>query len=161
LFHRTVSEFLFEWRRASATGRRELTVVGDPQSARAYEIRNLLARNGVPHAFHSCDSGEGARILDAFGRAGCRTPVVLLPDDSVLDGPSADVLARAGYRVPTELPDAGRFDVAIVGAGPAGLAAAVYASSEGLRALVVEQRSIGGQSTASARIRNYLGFSRG
>jgi thioredoxin reductase (NADPH) len=88
-------------------------------------------------------------------------PVVVLPDDTVLDDPSDDLLAREGYGVPTQPRDSGPFDVVIIGAGPAGLAAAVYASSEGLRALVVEQRSIGGQCTASARIRNYLGFSRG
>ena len=161
LFHRTVSEFLFEWRRASASGRREITVVADPSSRRGYEIRNLLARNGVPHVFHSCDSDEGRRVLASCGRSGSRAPVVLLPDDSVLDDPSDEVLAREGYQVPTELPGAGGFDVVIVGAGPAGLAAAVYASSEGLRALVIERESIGGQSTSSARIRNYLGFARG
>ena len=161
LFHRTVSDFLFEWNRASARGRRELTVVADPQTKRGYEIRNLLARNGVPHVFYSCDSEEGRRILGTCERAGSRDPVVLLPDDTVLDDPSDELLAREGYRVPTELRGDGRYDVVIVGAGPAGLAAAVYASSEGLRALVVEQSSIGGQSTSSARIRNYLGFSRG
>jgi thioredoxin reductase (NADPH) len=161
LFHRTVSEFLFEWRRASASGRRELTVVADPSSARGYEIRNLLARNGVPHVFHSCDTDEGKRILGWCGREGSRIPVVLLPDDTVLENPSDELLAREGYRLPTELREHRAFDVVIVGAGPAGLAAAVYASSEGLDALVVEQRAIGGQSTSSARIRNYLGFSRG
>lgn len=161
LFHRTVSEFLFEWRRASASGRRELTVVADPRSRRGYEIRNLLARNGVPHVFHSCDSDEGTRILRDCDRVDSRTPVVLLPDDSVLDNPSDEMLAREGYRVPTELREGGEFDVAVVGAGPAGLAAAVYASSEGLRAVVVERTSIGGQCTSSARIRNYLGFARG
>ena len=161
LFHRTVSEFLFEWGRASSTGRREITVVADPRSPRGYEIRNLLARNGVPHVFHSCDSEEGKRILQACSRQSSREPVVLLPDDEVLDNPSDERLAKEGYRLPTELREEGVFDVVIVGAGPAGLAAAVYASSEGLRALVVEQRSIGGQSTSSARIRNYLGFSRG
>lgn len=161
LFQRTISELLFEWRRASATGRRELTVVADPRSARGYEIRNLLARNGVPHAFHSCDSEEGKRLLEFCERAGSRVPVVLLPDDTVLENPSDENLAREGYRLPTELREQGEFDVVVVGAGPAGLAAAVYASSEGLRALVVEQRSIGGQSTSSARIRNYLGFPRG
>jgi thioredoxin reductase (NADPH) len=86
---------------------------------------------------------------------------VLLPDDTVLDNPSDEVLAREGYRVPTQLEEEGSFDVAVIGAGPAGLAAAVYASSEGLRAVVVERQSIGGQCTSSARIRNYLGFSRG
>lgn len=161
LFHRTVSEFLFEWRRASALGRRELTVVADPSSSRGYEIRNLLARNGVPHVFFSCDSDEGRAILSQCDRVDARRPIVLLPDDSVLDNPTDEVLAREGYRVPMELREHGRFDVAIVGAGPAGLAAAVYASSEGLRAVVVERESIGGQSTSSARIRNYLGFSRG
>ena len=161
LFHRTVSEFLFEWRRASALGRRELTVVADPSSSRCYEIRNLLARNGVPHVFFSCDSDEGRAILSQCDRVDARRPIVLLPDDSVLDNPTDEVLAREGYRVPMELREHGRFDVAIVGAGPAGLAAAVYASSEGLRAVVVERESIGGQSTSSARIRNYLGFSRG
>jgi thioredoxin reductase (NADPH) len=161
LFQRTVSELLFEWRRASASGRRELTVVADPRSTRGYEIRNLLARNGVPHAFHSCDSQEGKRLLEWCGREGSRVPVVLLPDDTVLENPSDEILAREGYRLPTELQEQGEFDVVVVGAGPAGLAAAVYASSEGLRALVVEQRSIGGQSTSSARIRNYLGFPRG
>ena len=160
LFHRTVSEFLFEWRRASAIGRREITVVAEARSPRGYEIRNLLARNGVPHVFHSCDSDEGRRVLSSCLREGAREPIVLLPDDTVLDNPSDEVLAREGYRVPTELRKRA-FDVVIIGAGPAGLAAAVYAASEGLRALVVEQGSIGGQSTSSARIRNYLGFSRG
>jgi thioredoxin reductase (NADPH) len=161
LFHRTVSEFLFEWHRASARGRREITVVADPHSQRGYEIRNLLARNGVPHVFHSCDSPEGLSILGWCERPGVREPVVVLPDDTVLDDPTDEVLAREGYRVPTELRGDRMYDVVIVGAGPAGLAAAVYASSEGLRALVVERESIGGQSTSSARIRNYLGFSRG
>jgi thioredoxin reductase (NADPH) len=161
LFHRTVSEFLFEWNRASARGRREITVVAEPHSTRGYEIRNLLARNGVPHVFHSSESDEGRRLLGWCERPGERNPVVILPDDTVLDDPSDELLAREGYRVPTVLRGEGSYDVVIVGAGPAGLAAAVYASSEGLRALVVERESIGGQSTSSARIRNYLGFSRG
>jgi thioredoxin reductase (NADPH) len=161
LFHRTVSEFLHEWRRANADGRRELTVVADRWSRRGYELRNLLARNGVPHAFHSSDSEEGQRILGECGHPGAAEPVVLAPQGIVLVDPSNQDLAAHGYRVPTELPDTGAFDVAIVGAGPAGLAAAVYASSEGLRALVVERESIGGQAGSSAKIRNYLGFQRG
>jgi thioredoxin reductase (NADPH) len=161
LFHRTISELLFEWNRASARGRREITVVADPSIPRSYEIRNLLARNGIPHVFHSCDSLEGRSLLGWCERPGIRDPVVVLPDDTVLDNPSDEVLAREGYRVPTELRGEGSYDVVIVGGGPAGLAAAVYASSEGLRALVIERESIGGQSTSSARIRNYLGFARG
>jgi thioredoxin reductase (NADPH) len=161
LFHRLISEFLQEWRRQNAPGRREITVVADPWSPRGYELRNLLARNGVPHAFHSCDSDEGAEFLRACGQDGATVPVVLLPDGSALVDPKPEDLAQHGTRMRTELDDTGVFDVVIVGAGPAGLAAAVYASSEGLRALVVERESIGGQAGSSTRIRNYLGFSRG
>jgi thioredoxin reductase (NADPH) len=161
LFHRLLSEFLHEWRRANAPGRRELTVVADPWSPRGYELRNLLARNGVPHAFHACDSPEGAEFLRSCGREGTPEPVVLLPDGTVLVDPRAEDLARHGTRMRTELEDPGPYDVVVVGAGPAGLAAAVYAASEGLHALVVERESIGGQAGSSSRIRNYLGFARG
>ena len=162
LFHRTVVEFLHEWRRAHGTGRRELTVVADRYSPRGFELRNLLARNGVPHAWHTSDSDEGRRLLHVCGREESSEPVVLLPDDSFLVDPTNQELAEKGYRVRTSVAaDSGVFDVAVVGAGPAGLAAAVYASSEGLKALVVERTSIGGQAGASARIRNYLGFQRG
>ncbi len=160
LFHRLVSEFLQEWRRATE-GRLELTVVAEPWSSRGYEIRNLLARTGVPHAFYSSDSEEARELLQSCGYQVSDRPAVVLPDDTVLDDPSDDELADHGYKVSTELEDPGQFDVVIVGAGPAGLAAAVYASSEGLRALVVDHASIGGQARSSARIRNYLGFQRG
>ncbi len=162
LFHRTICEFLHEWRRATAQGRRELTVVADRFSPRGFELRNLLARNGVPHAFSASDSEEGRGLLEACGRSDSGEPIVILPDNSVLVDPSNQDLAEKGYRVWTRLEQgSGPFDVAIVGAGPAGLAAAVYASSEGLRVAVVEQESIGGQAGSSARIRNYLGFQRG
>ncbi|MGH3066837.1 MAG: FAD-dependent oxidoreductase [Gaiellaceae bacterium] len=161
LFHRLVSDLLHEWRRANAPGRREITVVADPWSPRGYELRNLLARNGVPHAFHTCDSYEGAEYLRVCGHEGARVPVVLLPDGSALVDPKPEDLAQHGTRMTIELDDPDPFDVVVVGAGPAGLAAAVYASSEGLRALVVERESIGGQAGSSTRIRNYLGFSRG
>ncbi|MBA3561325.1 MAG: FAD-dependent oxidoreductase [Actinobacteria bacterium] len=160
LFHRVVSEFLQEWRRATE-GRLELTVVAEPWSSRGYEIRNLLARTGVPHAFYSSGSDEARELLQTCGVQVSDRPAVVLPDDTVLDDPSDDELAEHGYKVRTELDDPGEFDVVIVGAGPAGLAAAVYASSEGLRALVVDHASIGGQARSSARIRNYLGFQRG
>jgi thioredoxin reductase (NADPH) len=162
LFHRTICEFLHEWRRATNQGRRELTVVAGRFSSRGFELRNLLARNGVPHAFQASDSEQGRRILQGLGRAESIEPIVVLPDNRFLVDPSNQDLAEKGYRVRTRLDrDSGRFDVAIVGAGPAGLAAAVYASSEGLRTIVVERESIGGQAGSSARIRNYLGFQRG
>ena len=162
LFHRTICEFLHEWRRGTPGGRRELTVVADRRSPRGFELRNLLARNGVPHAFHANDSEEGRRLLRICGREGSSQPIVLLPDNRFLVDPSNQALAEEGYRVRTRLDThSGPFDVAVVGAGPAGLAAAVYASSEGLEVVVVEQESIGGQAGSSARIRNYLGFQRG
>jgi thioredoxin reductase (NADPH) len=160
LFHRVVSEFLQEWRRATE-GRLELTVIADPWSPKGYELRNLLARHGVPHSFHPSDSDEARQLLEVCNQTPSEKPVVVLPDDSVLVDPTSEDLAERGYHVPTDLDQPGTFDVLIVGAGPAGLAAAVYASSEGLRALVVEPESIGGQAGSSARIRNYLGFQRG
>jgi thioredoxin reductase (NADPH) len=161
LFHRLVSEFLQEWRRQNAPGRREITVVADPWSPRGYALRNLLARNGVPHAFHTPDSPEGQEYLRICNLPGADAPVVVLPDGTGLLDPQPEDLAQHGTRMQTDLEHPGSFDVVIVGAGPAGLAAAVYASSEGLDALVVERESIGGQAGTSTRIRNYLGFSRG
>ena len=161
LFHRLVSEFLQEWRRHNAPGRRELTVVADPLTPRGYELRSQLARAGVPHAFHTPDSVEGMEFLRLCQQEDGTVPVVVLQDGSWLVDPEAEDLARHATRMRTELDDPGPYDVVIVGAGPAGLAAAVYASSEGLRALVVERDNAGGQAGSSTRIRNYLGFSRG
>ena len=159
-FHRTVSEFLHEWSRADASVPQEVNVVADAWSSRAHEIRNLLTRNGVPHVFHPNDSPDGEAVLRRAGHVGATKPVVVMLDGRTFVDPTNAELAR-GYGAMTELEGGRQFDVVIVGAGPAGLAAAVYASSEGLRALVVERESIGGQAGSSARIRNYLGFARG
>jgi thioredoxin reductase (NADPH) len=158
-FHRTISELLLEWQRAHPTVPREVTVVCDPGTPRANELRTLLARNGVPHAFRASDSPEGRRLLEGANLEAGREPVVFYVDGRVLENPSNTDLAR-GYRVPTEL-DRLDYDVVVVGAGPGGLSAAVYASCEGLDTLVVERESIGGQASSSSRIRNYLGFPRG
>jgi thioredoxin reductase (NADPH) len=161
LFHRLVSEFLQEWRRQNAPGRREITVVADPKSPRGYALRTHLARNGVPHAFHTPDSDEGKEYLAACHQQGADVPVVVLPDGTPLVDPRPDELAQQGTGMRTDVDRSAPFDVVVIGAGPAGLAAAVYASSEGLDALVVEREAIGGQAGTSTRIRNYLGFSRG
>jgi thioredoxin reductase (NADPH) len=160
LFHRTVSEFLHEWARADVLAPREVTVVANPWAPRTHEIRDLLTRNGVPHVFYPNGSPEADEVLRRAGRERSIDPIVVLLDGRVLVNPSNAELA-AGYGVPTQLEGEREFDVVVIGAGPAGLAAAVYASSEGLRALVVEREAIGGQAGSSARIRNYLGFSRG
>ena len=160
LFHRAVSEYLHEWSRVDLSAPREVTLVANPRSARAHELRDLLARNGVPFSFLACDSPEGSDRLRAVGHPGVNEPVVIFLDGRVMVSPSNTELAQ-GYGVMTELQGSREFDVVIIGAGPGGLAAAVYAASEGLRALVVERESIGGQAGSSSRIRNYLGFARG
>jgi thioredoxin reductase (NADPH) len=160
LFHRTLGEFLHEWARSDSPEPREIAVVADPTERRGHELRSLLARNGVPHVFHEREGDDGRRLLELADATEARGPVVITLDGSVLIDPSNAQLARS-YGVSTELAGSSEFDIAIVGAGPAGLAAAVYAVSEGYRALVVERESIGGQAGTSSRIRNYLGFPRG
>lgn len=159
-FHRTITEFLLEWERAAATAPREVTVVGDPRTRRMHELLSLLARNGIPHAAYPAASERGRAVLTEAGAPTTGEPVVVLRGGRVLVGPTNAELAAA-YGIPTSLTGSTEFDVVIVGSGPAGLAAAVYAASEGLATLVVERESIGGQAASSSLIRNYLGFSRG
>ena len=160
LFHRTIAEFVHEWSRLDLSRPKEIAVVGERWSPRAHELRNLLARNGVPHVFHPSDSPQGRRLLRGARRENAAAPVVITVDGRVLVDPSNAELAGA-YGVNTRLDSDREFDLIVVGAGPAGLAAAVYASSEGVRTLVVEREGIGGQAGASSLIRNYLGFPRG
>jgi thioredoxin reductase (NADPH) len=160
-FHRTIAEFLYEWTRAAPYSAREVELIGEAWAPRSHELRNLLARNGVPHVFHSNDSPRGGKRLAEVGHADERAPVAIMLDGQVLVDPS-NVQLAAAFGVTTSLEgDKRDFDVAIVGAGPAGLAAAVYGASEGLDTLVVERESIGGQAGSSSLIRNYPGFSRG
>ncbi|HEV2772962.1 MAG TPA: FAD-dependent oxidoreductase [Thermoleophilaceae bacterium] len=159
-FHRTVAEFLHEWSWLDDSTAHELVVVGSRRSIRARELTDLLARNGIPHGFSPSDSPEGRRLLEEAGHARAGRPIVKLLDGRVLVDPSNAELAGA-YGVTTSLEGSRDFDLIVVGAGPAGLATAVYASSEGLRTLVVEAEAVGGQAGSSALIRNYLGFSRG
>jgi thioredoxin reductase (NADPH) len=160
LFHRTLAEFIHEWAQAGSLGPREVAVVGEQWSPRAHELRSLLSRNGVPHVFWPSESEHGRSLLAEAGRDATHGPVLVMRGGEVLEDPSNAEVAAA-WGVNTE-PEVGReFDVVVVGAGPAGLAAAVSASSEGLNTLVVERESIGGQAGSSSRIRNYLGFSRG
>ena len=152
-----VSEFLAEWTRLHRPAMELLRVVGDEQSPRANEIREFLGRNGVPHGFYEAGSRSADRILEEHGIEARSLPIVILLDGSTLLDPTNAQIADAIGGGPHEL----RCDVAIVGAGPAGLAAAVYAGSEGLRTFVVERYVVGGQAGASSLIRNYLGFPRG
>jgi thioredoxin reductase (NADPH) len=160
LFHRTVTEFLHEWVGSEASVRRELTVVADADSDRGHQLRDLLTRNRVPFVFRASTSSEGREVLREAGQLDATVPIVVQRNGRVLVDPSNAELAEA-YGVNTVLHGSREFDVAVIGAGPAGLAAAVYASSEGLRTVAIERESIGGQAGTSSKIRNYLGFQRG
>jgi thioredoxin reductase (NADPH) len=158
VFHHAVSGFLLEWSRSRRLAPHTIHVVGDSWSGRAYELREILERCAMPHAFCLADSPEGRALLaDVDGEP--KLPVMILPNGSVLADPSdAEVGGAGGAAVDPRQSD---FDVVIVGSGPAGLSAAVYGASEGFSTLVVDEGGVGGQATSSSLIRNYLGFPRG
>ncbi|HVM54360.1 MAG TPA: FAD-dependent oxidoreductase [Acidimicrobiales bacterium] len=161
LFHRTVVEFLFEFARTNVSGeRREFVVIADRWSARGHEIRQLLARNGVPHVSYEPGSVVAARLLEDLAITDVSGPLLVTPTGEALLDPLDRDIARH-YGVATALDGRADVDVAIVGAGPAGLSAAISAAAEGLEVLVIESQGIGGQAATTSRIRNYLGFSRG
>ncbi len=164
LFHRTVAEFVQEWSRNEVANLREVVVVAGELSARGHAIASLLTRNGIPNAFRPTGSAKADEVLQWLDEpdpgAGVLVWMPAIGGTILHDPTDADVAEAWG--VHTTLADEQReFDVLVIGAGPAGLAAAVYASSEGLRTLVVEREAIGGQAGTSSLIRNYLGFSRG
>ena len=158
-FHRAITDFLREHEAAAGKRHRAYTVIGDDAQPRTHVLRNRLARAGVPADHLDPSSPDAVSMLDAAGVAYTGVPLVRTADGRVLVDPDDAELARA-YGLTTSLPDE-MVDVAVIGAGPSGLAAAVYASSEGLDTLVLEAESIGGQAGSSSLIRNYLGFSRG
>ena len=154
-----VSEFLASW---AETGSEDFTlfrIVAGENSERAHEIRDLLNRFNMPFEFHASDSEEGSALLREHGRARDTAPVVIRHDGRVLLDPSNGAIAEA-LGGSTQI-GATVYDVAIVGAGPAGLSAAVYASSEGLETIVLERQISGGQAGSSSRIRNVPGFTWG
>ena len=158
-FHRAISEFLSEWSRLYRPAAEMVRVVGQDWDGPTHQLRDLLSRQGIPYGFVDAGSTEGTLLLRGVGADASTFPVVVLMDGSVLVRPSASQVGQALGLVATA--PAETFDVAIVGAGPSGLAAAVYASSEGLTTAVVESEAIGGQAGTSSLIRNYLGFPRG
>src|SRR5690348_14504591 len=134
----------------------ELKVVGHRWSARSSEVREFLARNQVPYRWFPSDEPEGKRLLDAAGADGMSLPVVITVDGEVLVEPSdSELAARVGLAT---TPSADFYDLVVIGGGPAGLGAAVYGASEGLRTVLVERMATGGQAGQSSRIENYLGF---
>lgn len=160
LFHHVVTESLHGWVGSDASLSRELAIVADQGSSRASQLRSLLDRNRVPFVFHPTGSPDGVRLLQEYRQPDPGVPVVIQRNGRVLVDPSNAEIAEA-YGARTRLSGSLEYDVTVIGAGPSGLAAAVYASSEGLRTLVVEREAVGGQAGSSSRIRNYLGFPRG
>jgi thioredoxin reductase (NADPH) len=134
----------------------ETKVIGHRWSAPSFDVRDFLARNAVPYRWFASDEPEGGRLLLAADVSPDTLPVVITPDGGTLVAPSTSELANAVGMSTTPATDF--YDLVVVGAGPAGLGAAVYGASEGLRTLLVERQATGGQAGQSSRIENYLGF---
>jgi thioredoxin reductase (NADPH) len=141
LFHHAISGWLLEWAEAQRASPYSIHVVAESWSGRAYELREALERCAMPHSFCLADSHDG-RALVARAGDDARLPLVVFPDGTVLRNPSNAELARASGSAVN--PERAEFDLVIVGAGPAGLSAAVYGASEGFSTLVVDEGGLGG-----------------
>jgi thioredoxin reductase (NADPH) len=155
-----VDDLLQDWRQANPDEGAEVRVVGHRWSERSHEIKTFLARNYVPYRWYDVErDAEASRLTELAAATAADLPLVLLPDADPLRAPSTlDLAAALGLRTTAEQP---LYDVCIVGGGPAGLAAAVYAASEGLSTVIVEREAPGGQASQSSAIENYLGFPKG
>ena len=155
-----VDDLLGDWQQANPDHTSDVQVIGHRWSDRSHEIKTFLARNHVPYRWYVIERDAKARRLrDLADATADDLPLVLVPDGDPLRSPSTlDLAGALGLRTRAEQP---LYDLCIVGGGPAGLAAAVYAASEGLSTVVVEREAPGGQAGQSAAIENYLGFPRG
>ena len=155
-----VDDLLADWQRAHPQETGEVRVVGHRWSDRSHELTTFLTRNYVPYQWVDVDRDvQGQRLQELAGARDDELPLVFVPDREVLRSPSTlDLATGLGLRTRALQP---LYDLCIVGSGPAGLAAAVYAASEGLRTVVVEREAPGGQAGQSASIENYLGFPKG
>ena len=151
-----VDEMIRTWQESKDATIDDVRIVGHRWSAPSFKARDFLARNAVPYHWFSVDEPEGKRLLDAAGATPADLPVIVTPDGRVLRSPGA---AELGAAVGLDVePRTDFYDLVVVGGGPAGLGAAVYGASEGLRTVLVEKRATGGQAGQSSRIENYLGF---
>jgi thioredoxin reductase (NADPH) len=155
-----IDDLLGDWRQANPDHTSDVRVVGHRWSDRSHDIKMFLARNYVPYRWYDVErDAEAQRLLDLAQAAPADLPLVLVPDGDTLRSPSTlDLAGALGLRTTAQRP---LYDVCIVGGGPAGLAAAVYAGSEGLSTVIVEREAPGGQAGLSAAIENYLGFPKG
>jgi len=158
-----IDDLLDEWNASYRPPFEGIRVIGTRWSPHCYSVREFLARNQIPYHWIDAEKAmldaEVVKALDALGDQRTHLPIVILADGTPLADPEHSVLAdRIGLRT---RPQTDFFDLAIVGGGPAGLAAAVYAASEGLKTVIIEREAPGGQAGLSSRIENYLGFPSG
>jgi thioredoxin reductase (NADPH) len=164
LLYPVIGEALVAWTRLNSPGFALVRIVGDHWDPVSFELRDTLKRNNVPYAFYDRGSPEGAELLQQLDQVP-GYPVIFLADGRVLTSYTrADVAEAVGAQLAIGAqvrPRLDAYDLVVVGAGPAGLSAAVYGASEGLSTLVLESTAIGGQAGTSSRIRNFLGFPAG
>ncbi|HEY6494028.1 MAG TPA: FAD-dependent oxidoreductase [Trebonia sp.] len=154
-----IDDLLSDWKRDDRRPVKEAKLVGHRWSAPSAKLRDFLARNQVPYRWFAADSAEGQRLLDAAGADGHDLPVLITADGEPLIAPTqAQVAAKVNL---STIPEHDFYDLIVIGGGPAGLGAAVYGASEGLRTVLVEKFATGGQAGQSSRIENYLGFPNG
>ncbi|MGH9286875.1 MAG: FAD-dependent oxidoreductase [Acidimicrobiales bacterium] len=151
-----VDSLIEMWQESDEQQPTHTQVVGHRWSARSFEVRDFLARNSVPYRWLTSEEPEGLRLLSAAGVDVTSIPLIVTADSDYLVDPTiGELAAKVGL---STTPSTDFYDVVIVGGGPAGLGAAVYAASEGLRTVLVERQATGGQAGQSSRIENYLGF---
>jgi thioredoxin reductase (NADPH) len=158
-----LDDLLDDWQASYRPTFQGIRVLGTRWSPRSYELRDFLARNHVPYQWTdveaSANDPETKRLLETLGPEATQLPVVLFPDGTkMLESIPAEVAQKVGLRTRAQTDF---YDLAIVGGGPAGLAAAVYGASEGLHTVMIEREAPGGQAGMSSRIENYLGFPNG
>ncbi len=151
-----IDALLDAWKRAPERPIPHTKVIGHRWSARSWQVRDFLARNGLYYTWFMSDEPTGEQLLQAAGEDGLRLPVVITERGTTLVEPSdAELADTLGL---TTTPSREFYDLVVIGGGPAGLAAAVYGASEGLRTVLIERTATGGQAGQSSRIENYLGF---
>jgi thioredoxin reductase (NADPH) len=155
-----LDDLLSEWRARARPAFEGIRVLGSQWSPESFAVKEFLSGNRVPYEWVDVDLDATARaLLASLTDESTRLPVVLFPDGTRLIAPTAvELAAKAGLQTQAQRPF---YDVIVVGGGPAGLANAVYAASEGLRAVLVEAHAPGGQAATSSLIENYLGFPAG
>jgi thioredoxin reductase (NADPH) len=154
-----LSDLLDDWQSHYRSPFEGIRVVGSHWSPASHEVKDFLARNNIPYKWLDPETSDEAQQLIELSKSELELPCLFFPDGSTLEKPAnREIADKVGLKTTADMP---LYDLAIVGAGPAGLAASVYGASEGLRTIVIEQQAPGGQAGMSSRIENYLGFPKG